>query len=204
QVASNRRYPDEAGKIQFNRTSATRDPKIRSADGGLIDPDLKTLSFWDDDTPLVAMSFYATHPMSYYGKGGVSADFVVLARRLRKPDARAVRRMYVSGGGGTVTAGKYNDGSPENRPLLADRIYKAMKEAWKRTKREPIARVTFQSVPLKLEARSSKGFSEEELLRRLKEDPRPFGQCLAALGLSWRKRVESGQAIDLPLLDFGK
>ena len=25
----------------------------------------------------------------------------------------------------------------------------------------------------------------------------------AALGMSWRKRVESGQAIDLPTLDFG-
>src|SRR5204862_6708947 len=38
---------------------------------------------------------------------------------------------------------------------------------------------------------------------RLKNDKRPFGQCLAALGLSWRKRVESGQAIDVPVIDLG-
>ena len=42
-----------------------------------------------------------------------------------------------------------------------------------------------------------------DLTRRLTDDPRPFGQCLAALGLSWRSRVESGQPVDLPVLDMG-
>src|SRR5262245_9786223 len=74
-VASNRRYSDENGKVQYNRMSATRDPKIRAAEEGTIDPILKTFSFWNGDTPLLALSAYATHPMSYYGKGGVSADF---------------------------------------------------------------------------------------------------------------------------------
>src|SRR5438270_14068821 len=127
--------------------------------------------------------------MSYYGKGGVSADFVGLARRLRQADTPEVLQLYVSGCSGNVTAGKYNDGSPENRPVLADRIYQAMKEAWKRTKREPIKEAAFRPVPLRLEARSGKGFAEEELLKRLEEDPKPFGQCLAALGVRWRRRV---------------
>jgi len=42
-----------------------------------------------------------------------------------------------------------------------------------------------------------------ELEERLKNDPKPFGQCLAALGLSWRLRAERGQPIDVPVLDFG-
>jgi hypothetical protein len=58
-------------------------------------------------------------------------------------------------------------------------------------------------VPLMLEARSSADFSEAELTRRVREDPKPFGQCLAALGLSWKKRVDAGKPIDLPVLDFG-
>ena len=63
--------------------------------------------------------------------------------------------------------------------------------------------VTRRSVPLKLEARKSAGFSEDELMKKLTSDARPFGQCLAALGLSWKHRVEAGTPIDLPVLDFG-
>ena len=203
QVGSNRRYTDEAGAVHYNRMSATRDPKIRAAEDGTIDPFLKTLSFWNGDTPLLGLSAYATHPMSYYGKGGVTADFVGLARRRRQADTPGVFQMYATGCAGNVTAGKYNDGDPANRPVLADRIYKAMAAAWTDTRRVPLAEAAFRSVPLTLEARSSAGFSEAELTKRLTTDPKPFGQCLAALGLSWRKRVEAGRPIDLPVLDLG-
>ncbi|HSQ56087.1 MAG TPA: hypothetical protein VLM40_10095, partial [Gemmata sp.] len=113
QVASNRRYTDANGKVQYNRMSATRDPKIREAEEGTIDPFLKTLSFWNEDKPLLGLSAYATHPMSYYGKGGVSADFVGMARKLHQNDTRTFQ-MYASGCSGNITAGKYNDGNPGN------------------------------------------------------------------------------------------
>jgi len=32
---------------------------------------------------------------------------------------------------------------------------------------------------------------------------KPFQQCLAAMGLSWRKRVAAGRDIQIPVLDFG-
>jgi hypothetical protein len=203
QVASNRRYIDDAGKVRYDRMSATRDAKIRAADEGTIDPWLKTLSFWDGDKALLAVSAYATHPMTYYGQGGVSADFVGLARKRRLADDPAVFQMYVSGCSGNVTAGKYNDGSKDNRPVLAERLYTAMKEAWKSTKRHPLKAIDFRSTPLKLEARGGAGFTEEDLTKRLKDDPKSFGQCLAALGLSWRKRVEAGKAIDVAAIDLG-
>jgi hypothetical protein len=202
-VASNRRYTDADGKVHYNRMSATRDPKIRDTEEGTIDPFLKTLSFWNGDTALLGLSAYATHPMSYYGKGGVSADFVGMARKLHQTGTR-IFQMYASGCSGNVTAGKYNDGDPGNRPILAERVHKAMATAWKDTKKVPVKEVAFRSVPLALEARSSAGFSEEELTKRLKDDPKPFGQCLAALGLSWKKRVDAGKPIDLPVLDFGR
>ena len=203
QVASNRRYARRDGTISFGRTSASRDPESHEAAEGTIDPWLKTLSFWDGDRPLLALSHYAVHPMSYYGQGGVSADFVGMARRARQSALPDVRQIYVSGCSGNVTAGKYNDGSPENRPVLAARLEKAMAEAWSSTKRIPLETARFRVVPLRFEPRGDAGFSKEELTRRLTSDEKPFGQCLAALGLSWRQRIESGQPVDLPVLDLG-
>jgi len=133
----------------------------------------------------------------------VSADFVGMARRRRQADDPKVFQIYASGCSGNVTAGKYNDGSPENRPVLADRIYTAMKSAWANTKKHPLKEIGFRSVPLKLEVRGGAGFTNDDLMKRLKDDSRPFGQCLAALGLSWRARVEAGKPVDLPVIDFG-
>jgi hypothetical protein len=203
QVASNRRYRDDGGRILFNRTSATRDPKARAAEEGLIDPYLKTLSFWDGDKPVLALSAYATHPMSFYGKGGVSSDFVGLARKLRQAEEPRTHQIYVSGCSGNVTAGKYNDGAPDNRLELAKRVHEAMREAWNNTTRQPVGEVAFKTTPLRLPVRSGKGFTVDDLTKRLREDPKPFGQCLAALGLSWWKRVEADRPIDVGVLDFG-
>lgn len=201
-IASNRRYT-AGGVVRHNRMSANRDPKIRAAEEGLIDPYLKTLSLWDGDRPVLAVSAYATHPMSFYGKGGVSSDFVGLARKLRQADEPRTHQIYVSGCSGNVTAGKYNDGAPDNRMELARRLHEAMREAWKNTTTRPIDTCSFKSVPLRLPVRSGKGFTEADLTKRLKEDPKAFGQCLSALGLSWRKRAEAGRPIDVCALDFG-
>ena len=139
QVGSNRRYVTSDGQVKFNRTSATRDPSIREKPEGIIDPWLKTLSFWDGEDPVAALSCYATHPMSYYGRGGVSSDFIGIgASETTQEDNPRVAQIYASGCSGNVTAGKYNDGSPENRSLLADRMYQAMVTAWKTTRRYPL------------------------------------------------------------------
>jgi hypothetical protein len=202
-VASNRRYLSAAGKPAFGRTSATRDAFARSQPEGTIDPWLRTLSFWDADKPILALHCYATHPMSYYGKGGVSADFVGLARKRRQADLPEVMQIYASGASGNVTAGKYNDGNPDNRPILADRIHKAMIAAWKATRRHPLTELSFRSIPYRLEPRSSSGFTVPDLRKRLVKQGRPFEHCLAALGLSWRKKTDAGHKLDLPVLDLG-
>ncbi len=202
-IASNRRYLGRDGNPRFDRMSATRDANIREQPEGTVDPWLKTLSFWDQDSPVAAVSCYATHPMSYYGKGRVSSDFVGLARKRRQADDPGVIQVYFSGCSGNITAGKYNDGSHENRPILADRLYHAMVAAWKATKRYPISKLDYRVAPLRLEPRSSPGFSVEDLQKRLVTDGRPFGQCLAALGLSWRKRADAGHKIEVPVFDFG-
>ena len=133
-VASNRRVLGADGKVRFTRTSATKSKEARDAPEGLIDPKLRTLSFWDGEKPLAALHFYACHPMSYYGDGRVSADFCGLARQKRQ-DETGIFQVYFNGCGGNVTAGKYNDGAKANRPILRDRIY----AAWPRRGKRPSA-----------------------------------------------------------------
>lgn len=202
-VASNRRYLTGDGQVRYDRMSTTRDEKARNAPEGTIDPFVKTLSFWDEDRPIAALSFYATHPMSTYGQGLVSSDFVGLARRRRGEDAPGVHQVYFSGCSGNVTAGKYNDGGPLNRAELAERLYRGMTEAWQATKRVPLAGWSFRSAAMRLEPRSSTGFGKAELEAQLRPDVKPFGQCLAAMGLSWRQRADAGQTLQVPAVDFG-
>lgn len=203
-VASNRRVVDSRGKSSFARYSATRDAAIRDLPEGLIDPWLKVISFWDGPQPLAAINAYATHPMSYYGGGAVSSDFVGLARAQRQKDLPAVHQIYVSGCSGDITAGKYNDGSPENRGRLAERMHKAMAEAWAASQRYPLEKIEFRSVPLVLPHRD--GDQTAEALRaQLADEAKPmFNRALAAMGLSSRRLHPTGHQIDVGVIDFGK
>jgi hypothetical protein len=203
-AASNRRYVTAAGKISFGRTSATRDPAIRAMPVGTIDPWLKTISFWDSNEPVAAVSCYSTHPMTFYGQGDVSCDFPGIARRRRAKDMPSVAQIYCSGCSGDTMAGKYNDGNPANRPILADRIYQGMRRAWDSIERRALRSVGFRSVPMKMAPRRGPGFSVEDYRRILADKTQTrLARFEAALGLSWRERTDSGHHIDVPAIDFG-
>jgi hypothetical protein len=204
QLASNRRFVDADGTVRFDRSSMSggKDPQ-RNAEEGLVDPFVKTLSFWDEKTPLCALSAYAIHPMSYWGTGEVTADFPGLARERRQADDPKVFQIYASGASGDVTAGKYNDGRRDNRPLLTRKLYDGMTAAWKETRTQPLTSATFRAVPLRLEPRNDAGFTIEDLTKLLDHaDTRK--QSLGALGLSWRKRADAGHTLEIPAIDFGK
>lgn len=202
-VASNRRYFDREGKLHFNRTSASKLPAAKAADEGLIDPWLKTLSFWDGETPLAAVSFYAVHPMSYYKTGEVSADFPGIARRRRLSELPGVQQIYSSGCSGNLTAGKYNDGSRPMRAVLADRLHAGMVGAWNNTQRHPVGKIGFRVTKVRLEPRDSEGFTVADLNAHLAPGVKAWDQCLAAMGLNWRRREDAGHQIEIPSVDFG-
>lgn len=201
QVASNRRIVVD-GRAIASRTSATRDPKVRAYPEGLIDPMLKTVSFWNNDQPLAALHYYATHPMSYYGDGRVSSDFCGLAREKRHNDDPKVFQIYFTGCSGNVTAGKYNDGDPKNRPVLRDRIYEGMTGAWKATHRHAVKELRWRSEPVFLPPRTEKQFTLEESQRVL-ADPKQSRarRNNAAFQIAWLQR--SKQPIDITCLDLG-
>lgn len=142
--------------------------------------------------------------MSHYGQGQVSADFAGIARRRRQADDPGVMHFYANGCGGNLGAGKYNDGSPLARVELAERLYQAWKAAWQATRKVPIKRLTFRSVPLTLPIKESAGFRRAELEAVLRSETSSFDEKVrVAYALSWLKRCESGRKLDLPVLDFG-
>lgn len=204
-VASNRRVVTEDGRVNFSRGSRSGgSPFHRDADVGEIDPWLRTLSFWNGDQAVLALHTYATHPMSYYGRGGVSADFVGAARRLRFRDDQRVAQIYASGCSGDVTAGKFNDGSPANRQLLAHRLHAAMQAAWEATQRHPLEKADFRCSQVDFEFREGPAFEIPALVAKLEDEKLDERyRILAAMALASRQRVQAGHAIDVPCIDFG-
>jgi hypothetical protein len=137
-VASNRRlHMTAAGKVGKMRGSSCRDPELIALPEGLIDPQLKTVAYYSGGEKVVACHYYATHPMSHYGKGHVSSDFVGLARKQRQREEPGCTHLYFTGCAGNIAAGKYNDGSPEARVQLTERIYAGIAAAEKTLK--PVA-----------------------------------------------------------------
>ena len=199
-VSSNRRTVDSMGRARFDRGSTTRDAELRNADVGVIDPDVAMISFESGKKTIAAMFCYATHPMSRYGKGAVSADFPGIARRMVERAHPGLHAMYFSGCSGNVTAGKFNDGAPDKRMILAKSLADGMSRALATAKPIPVSPMRFDSVPYSLVFRDTPGFETQTLEGKL-GSARSFDQCLAAMGLSARERL--ARPLDLPVIDFG-
>jgi len=203
QIASNRRYLDEEGKPHYNRMSTTRDPQVRARPEGTIDPWLRTVALFHGPEPVAALAAYATHPMSYYRTGRVSADFPGMARRQMQSKLPQATYVYASGAAGNVTVGKYNDGDHANRAIFAQRLFAAMQAAWENTKRQPVESIAFRSAPLRLEPRDSAGYDLAGLEKKLSPQASTTQQIRGALGLAWRRRADEGHRIDVPAIDLG-
>jgi hypothetical protein len=200
-VASNRRVMGPDGKVAFVRYSATKDPKLQELPEGLIDPKLRTVSFWNGNQKLVSMHYYATHPMSYYGDGLVTYDFVGIAREQLTRE-EGLPHIYFNGCGGNITAGKYNDGSKANRNVLAERIHKAMVESELKAKLFPLGKAEWRIKPVVLTA--DPGFNEEQLLKVVADISKDASTRIeAALRLSFMRNCSAGMPVQLTSLHLG-
>ena len=204
EVASNRRVMGPDGKVKYVRYSSTKDPKIRAEPEGLIDPFVHVLAFYDGKIPLSIMTYYATHPQSYYGKGGVSCDFPGLARHRCERDVSWPKHIHFNGAGGNITAGKYNDGAVENRSILAGRLAKGMKEAYASIKKESVDaskvswRFTTAAFPV------NKLYTTEELKTKIADETmKEKDRLQAARHFVWARRCEAGETIDMQCLQIG-
>ena len=203
-VASNRRILGPDGKVKFVRYTTCTNADMRAEPEGIIDPMLKSISFWNEEEPLVVITYYATHPQSYYQTGVANPDFPGIARFLRQTTLNGLTHIHFNGAGGNIGAGKYNDGSHENRQKLAVRLAEGMSKAYLATKKYPItaADVAWKTVPVVLPA--SKHMQEERLLAELNDSKGdPQKRTYAAKDLIWLQRCKEGDPIDLTCLTLG-
>lgn len=203
-VASNRRILGSNGKVEIIRWSKTEDSLAIAAPEGLIDPWLRSVSFWNGDQPIVVLTYYATHPQSYYGEGDVTSEFVGLARAAREEALGDLPHIHFNGAGGNVTAGKYNNGSPEMRPVLTSRMEKAMQQAWEQQRKTPISSKDLvwntRTVALPLGAH----LVEKDLVTVLSDTASTNDEKLtAAKHLAWLQRCESGKEVTISALGMG-
>ena len=189
-VASNRRFPGPDGKVKQWRGSACKDQALIDLPEGLIDPWLRTIAFYNGDEKLAALHYYATHPMSYYGDGRVSSDFAGLARKRRQADEPKTTHIYFTGCSGNIAAGKYNDGSPQARKDLTDRLYEGIVASEKDLTPKPIKEVAWHTSEIMPPARPT--FVAEELQKRIADrDGALANRIRPAMQLAWIQRAET-------------
>jgi len=199
-IAGNRRVdlgPD--GRVRGMRGSSCKDPKLISLPEGLIDPQLKTVAFYSGEEKIISCHYYACHPLSHYGKGAVSSDFPGLARKRFQAAEPGCTHLYFTGCGGNIGAGKYNDGSPEARIDLTNRLFAAMTAASAGLAPVPLARVAWATHELVPEVNPV--FTEEADLAQVRNAQNlPANRIRPAMRVSWMRRVAAKVPVVLSAL----
>lgn len=202
-------YPaDVAARLKVDadadghKLSILNPEEARAAPEGLIDPNVRVISFWNGDRPLVALNFYASHPQVAFGKGIPTPEFVGLARERRQKET-GVFQVYFNGAGGNITLGKYNDGTDRARQEFAGRMQDAMRRAWAATARSPLtpADVEWRTTDISLPAKY--GAFKDELRAVAADKTRPASVRIEAIGKYVRAQaLEDGTT--LAVLRLGK
>ncbi len=204
QAASNRRLLGADGKVYATRYTTTKDPTLRAEPEGVIDPTVSLVSLWNGDRPVAVLSYYATHPQSYYRTGVPNPDFPGVARFFRQLEVPAALHIHFTGAGGNLGAGKYNDGSMENRWILAERLADGMRRAWENTRRQPMGAAdvswTVESVSLP----PPKHLTVEALEAALKSGTNSTATAGIASRLAWLRRCQAGHQVDVACLGLGR
>jgi hypothetical protein len=202
-VASNRRILGPNGKVKFERMSSCKGPNCDLPEG-LIDPNVRMVSFWNNDHPIAVLTYYATHPQSYYYTGKCSADFVGMGRDEAEAAEKPGLHIHFNGAGGNIAAGKYNDGSHERRPILAHRLAEGMKRAWDDTKKVPAGELTFDWATRDVVLPVGKWYDEKEQLATLHATKQQLIPRLrAARNIAWARRATDGHKITIGRLRIG-
>lgn len=210
-VASNRRVPQPDGSIAV-RASVTREAAVREAPEGLIDPWLRTLTFFYDDRKLVQLHYYATHPQTFYGDARVSWDSVGMARE-RMEKSSGTFQIYFTGCGGNVTMGKYNDGNRESREQLATRLLDAMQRSSSVEVDSTVNTVDVASLkpgdirwdvaPIQFTVREEGTFNPELLKMQLAPDQGFTTRLTAAMFSGFGQRLRDGYVAQVTRLRIG-
>lgn len=224
-VASNRRILGPDGKVDLFRMSSWKisedilpqmkvnadregyrlspfhPEEAQEAPEGVIDPLLRMISLWDGEQPVVCLSYYATHPQSYFGYGDLTSEFVGLARARREAALDDLPHIHFNGAGGNIAAGKYNDATPETRKVLTDRMADGMRRAWEATRKVPLdaRQIDWRVAPVSLPP--GEHLVAEKLQQTLDDaSASTSSRASVAKKLAFLKRMQSGHQVELSCL----
>ncbi len=199
-VASNRRISrNAANQVIAMRGSATRDEALRAMPEGLIDPDAKTIAFYDGDAADRRPALLRDAPDELLRRRSRE-------QRLRRPGAQAAAggrpRMHarvLHGCAGNVTAGKYNDGSKPMREVLTTRLHDALAAGLGTLRPEPITQVSWRSADLLPLANPTS--MPRTIVRQIANTAETVvNRNRPAYQLAWIRRVESRMPIVISAL----
>ena len=179
-------------------------PQLRELEEGLIDPWVRTISLENSEGAVAQMHYYASHPQSFYGDGRASYDVPGIIRERLERTTEAFQ-LYLTGCGGDVAFGKYNDGSRLARDQLTARLQAGIEQSIAGLKRQPVEPMTWAVEPIKFPLRTDKAFSEAAN-RQLLANPnaKTSQRRKAAIALAWIERVKSGKPVELSCLSIGR
>ena len=203
-VASNRRILGVDGTVRATRYTACADPNLRMEPEGIIDPRLKSISFWAHEKPLVVTTYYATHPQSYYRRGIANPDFPGMARHLRQVTMNGLPHVHFNGAGGNIGAGKYNDGSEENRQELTVRMAAGMAQAFATTEKMDLNAEDIQWTSTSVAVPPGTHLEQAKLKAILEDEASTLlAKQSAATNLAWLTRCQNGDTITIGCLTIG-
>ena len=190
------------GTVVDWRGSSSKNPVHKELPDGLIDPFLKTVALYDGETRVAALHYYACHPMSHYGQGAVTSEYVGLARKRTQTADPNCQHMYFTGASGNIAAGKYNDGTPQARLDLTDRIYAAMQASLAGLMPTAVDSVGWQTVEILPQPRAS--FSSESLEKLIRDPSAGLANRIRpAMMLAWLNRCAEKKPVVLSALHLG-
>jgi len=220
-VASNRRIPGNGVHLKAWRPSSLPCcSELMDEHEGLIDPYLKLLLLKSGNDIVVALNIYATHPISYYRTGMISADFCGDARRFMEAEHPETLVMYANGCGGNIAPGKYNNGTEVCRQAMSRKLSTAMRAAWNSAKGVSFDSISFRVSSIDFgkylpECFESRIFEREisrlpacadrAFMERMRnEDPHRYLRYWNAVsGLSWLKNIEEYGPCKITSLEIG-
>ena len=199
QVASSRRIMGPNGKVKAVRWTKTGNPAVRAEPEGLVDPWVKTISFWNGEKKIAALHYYAVHNTSYDTDRMVTSDFMGLARERRIKEDDGIPHILFNGCAGNITAGKYNDGAKENRPVLIERMFQGLVASEHSVEKVPAGKIEWRVAPVFLPPRAD--LVETNLLAAIRDPAKPAAErSRAAIMAAWLGRAETPIPITALLL----
>jgi hypothetical protein len=203
-VASNRRLVRADGSIQGRSSNTKSSPQLRELPEGVIDPWVRTISFENSKSSHVQVHFYASHPQSFYGDSRASYDVPgIIRERIEKKTG--VFQLYVTGCGGDIAFGKYNDGSPRAREQITKRLQSGIEKSIANLKRQPVTPLSWRIKKLHLPLRTDQPFSKAANEMILKNpEASESSQRKAAIALAWIERVQARRPVELSCLSVGR